>query len=863
MSDVCTASCAAAGGDGYCTSNFASDPYCETGSADPGDTGQCVQCNIVGGTPSGGTVDECGFATPNCKNDVCTTCTVLAQCANRVDGRTICSGGECDQCIVTGADPTCPATGPICGAGLCGGKCSGDADCSARSDGNVHCDAGTGACVPCNVTGGTMECSAMLPNCVSDACTKCSANAQCSVRTDGNTSCDTVKGACVPCNTTGSTNECPDSAPVCGLDQCGACSGPTDCVGRTSGNSLCVGGACVQCNSTGFDALCVTLTAGAKPICAAHVCTACSLGSQCPTTAPICTPATGCAACGNDGQCLAQHAATPHCDSSGGSFNGQCVVCTANAQCTKTAPTCVGDTCTAGCTTNAVCSSYTPDNTLCDTDTGVEPLKGECVGCLAASGCTSASPTCPTATRQCSACSVDTDCSSYAPAKPHCDTTGDSRAGQCVQCDVNTQCPATDPVCTSNSCVGCSQQSDCTRFNGTFTALCNTSTGACVSCLSNSNCTATAPVCNAADSCVGCSTDTDCSLYPTKPACQLAGSTNPGTCGQCARDNTSQCMGGTPACNYDNGKCQLCTVGGVDMGGVSVGCSSNINGTACQGSGTSVFCGCFSDSDCGNATSGRICDQVAHTCADGCSRAPGRNNCPASEFCTSDDLSGQTSGICTKTCAFDVDCQSTMPTLPYCLGGVLLDGGSTLPDGGGSTSRCAGCRTNGDCSGATSVCEPSEKICVQCTAQNASGCSAASTGAICLDDETCGCAVDSDCGNATSGRICDRFMQKCTTGCYLVGGNGCPSGMVCTAAGANAGSCVTNNDMGMASLDLSVPPDLSVPVDHAVNRNSVTGGGLTCAMEGHGSPQSLWLLAAVVLWLASRRRRARSFPSQE
>src|SRR5262249_27041326 len=51
-------------------------------------------------------------------------------------------------------------------------------------------------------------------------------------------------------------------------------------------------------------------------------------------------------------------------------------------------------------------------------------------------------------------------------------------------------------------------------------------------------------------------------------------------------------------------------------------------------------CGCKSDSDCGDKTSGRVCGP-AQSCIDGC-RGTGGNGCPTSEVCTSkDDAIGQ------------------------------------------------------------------------------------------------------------------------------------------------------------------------------------------------------------------------------
>jgi hypothetical protein len=98
------------------------------------------------------------------------------------------------------------------------------------------------------------------------------------------------------------------------------------------------------------------------------------------------------------------------------------------------------------------------------------------------------------------------------------------------------------------------------------------------------------------------------------------------------------------------------------------------------------FCGCNDDSDCGARDSGRICDGGSHKCVDGCSPAPNRNHCPAALFCTSSDLTGNMTGVCTTHCVVDSDCAAT-PERPYCL------------NGGGGNGECVQCRNDGDCAG--------------------------------------------------------------------------------------------------------------------------------------------------------------------
>jgi MYXO-CTERM domain-containing protein len=59
------------------------------------------------------------------------------------------------------------------------------------------------------------------------------------------------------------------------------------------------------------------------------------------------------------------------------------------------------------------------------------------------------------------------------------------------------------------------------------------------------------------------------------------------------------------------------------------------------------------------------------------------------------------------------------------------------------------------------------------------------------NDSFCGCDKDSDCGNLTSGKVCDvGVSDKCMDGCRGTDGNGCPTGYQCTSTDASIGQCV-------------------------------------------------------------------------
>jgi hypothetical protein len=49
------------------------------------------------------------------------------------------------------------------------------------------------------------------------------------------------------------------------------------------------------------------------------------------------------------------------------------------------------------------------------------------------------------------------------------------------------------------------------------------------------------------------------------------------------------------------------------------------------------------------------------------------------------------------------------------------------------------------------------------------------------------CNTDTDCGGTTSGRVCDA--KVCKDGCRGTGGNGCPSGKVCSSTSNAVGTC--------------------------------------------------------------------------
>ena len=58
-----------------------------------------------------------------------------------------------------------------------------------------------------------------------------------------------------------------------------------------------------------------------------------------------------------------------------------------------------------------------------------------------------------------------------------------------------------------------------------------------------------------------------------------------------------------------------------------------------------------------------------------------------------------------------------------------------------------------------------------------------------LDDDNVPCTMDAECGNATSGVVCDAAVMHCTPGCRGTGGNGCPTDKECSSKDSSIGSC--------------------------------------------------------------------------
>ncbi len=129
------------------------------------------------------------------------------------------------------------------------------------------------------------------------------------------------------------------------------------------------------------------------------------------------------------------------------------------------------------------------------------------------------------------------------------------------------------------------------------------------------------------------------------------------------------------------------------------------------------------------------------------------------------------------------------------------------------------------------------------------------------------CSTDTDCGNATSGRVC--VASACQEGCRGTGGNGCATGRICSSTTNAVGTCSSQVDAGTdGSVDSSLPdasrdaaPVTQPAADAGLPRNddgSLEGGGLSCSTSSPGGTAPAGALFGVGLFavaLAGRMRR--------
>jgi uncharacterized repeat protein (TIGR01451 family) len=584
----------------------------------------------------------------------------------------------------------------------------------------------------------------------------------------------------------------------------------------------------------------------------------CLADADCPAARRFCLTAARpfvCTGCRTNADCPADRFV---CDPTTRACRG----CAADADCPAATPACRPNGSCGQCSaTNASrCTGATP---VCDVAAGL------CAAaCQSDKDCSGTTPVCDPAAKRCRACGNDGECGGA--GAPICLPTGacggcsatrscppggppicDLPAGRCVGCLANADCPAERPICdpASRSCRGCTADADC----GGRRPFC-LQTGVCAGCRTSADCGGTNPVCSPQTfTCAPCQADGAPSCPdPRFPACQTTGPLA-GACTECSGTNAALCTGQKPQCLTDLGLC---------------GCSD-----------------ADGDAECGGPMSGVVCNARAGICIPGCSDAPMRNRCPAGQTCAAQPAA---IGICMMPagCATDAECAAPRPKCDV------------------GPKACVQCLADGDC-GQGFLCEPTAKICVECTAADLKNCSAAGAGAKCLGSLTCGCTADADCGPAGSGRVCDPTRGKCAPGCRGMGGNACPAGFACSSRDMAIGACVLalpGSDAGVpdggrgdggadapladasqadgspapdgprsdgAAADAPVRGDAGASADAggAPNAGSyLAGGGCSCEVGGGAGPRGgagLWLLAPAALLLVGRRRqRAASAPAR-
>ena len=265
-------------------------------------------------------------------------------------------------------------------------------------------------------------------------------------------------------------------------------------------------------------------------------------------------------------------------------------------------------------------------------------------------------------------------------------------------------------------------------------------------------------------------------------------------------------------------------------------CAGNESGAACVPSMMdAAFCGCATDADCGDATSGRICSADTRRCVVGCAVGMGRNGCPSGQFCTSNDPAR--TGTCTTTCNFDGDCVTLSAARPHC-----------LTSDAGTASVCAECATDEHCAGRAdnrARCIGADNTCAQCTATSREACVASGLGSACLSTGLCGCTSDADCA---ADRRCDTTLNACEPRPVVDAG---------TDAGPEDAAVTDASTADVSVTDASDATASDIGVDGGVS--GYTGGGCTCR-AGAPSPtraSSAWLLVLGLAGALQLRRRAR------
>lgn len=791
---ACNAGGALAGRCTECSSSDASlcvgaRPFCNTNS------GQCAECRVS---------SDCPSARPFC-DPATRACVGCAQnpsvCTDPVRPACQTSGplaGACVECSANNAT-RCIGARPFCDApqGVCIG-CRSNADCGGTTP---VCDATSRTCQPC-ATNPSICSDPTRPACASDgpragACVECtsSQSGRCAAP---RARCDVGNNVCVGCLGNG---DCSEATPYCDpatatCKPCGerplaACTDPLRPACNTSGG---LAGTCTECGP-GQTARCTS----ERPLCRASsgTCVGCLSNTDCTSAdAPYCDLVSGtCRPCGAEPARACVDPARPVCQTSG-ALAGRCTECSASSRQRCVAPF---DRC--------------------------DERSGRCAACVSNADCPPAAPLCDSATLSCRPCSANPGAACSDATRGACNV-GGPLAGQCTECTATdtTRCPAERPNCNdAGACVGCNGATDCPPLR----PICDPTTRLCRACGAGTGagCPSDQPVCRTegpfAGSCGTCSTRDRSRCPANAPLCLESGN----RCVACRDDD--DCGGLRPTCDPSTNTCVPCTVGGCaeprrpvcrrtgPLAGSCAECSIS-DARLCGGAQPACLtelglCGCSDqdgDRECGESDSGRVCSGPAGLCVGGCSKTPGRNDCPTGWTCQV--APGATVGAClSPVCRADGDCRAPSGRCDVAAG----QSGGTCVECLGDTDCGRGlrCATTG----------PRAKTCVQCTPEHREQCARQGPGAACLQDGTCGCNTDADCGEANHGRYCHPTLRRCLFGCSNA--SNCPSGYLCTSTSDVIGVCVLPPDGG--GFVVPVPDAGAVPPDGSSGDGGAQDGG--------------------------------------
>ena len=687
----------------------------------------------------------------------------------------------CQYCVapLTVSAPTAwsprPA-GTICRASA--GVCDVAETCNGTST-TCPADGFAASGTTCRVSAGVCD--------PAEACTGSSAACPADALTAAGTTCRAAAGVCDVAETcNGTSAACPADAFLSATTTCRASAGPCDLAESCTGSSA-------TCPANVFAASSVTCRTAAGVCDVAETCTGSS--AACPTDAfaastTVCRDAAG--ACDLAESCTGSSAACP-----ADAFAASTVVCRSAAGACDLAESCTGSS--AACPGDA----FLPTTTVCRASTGV---------CDLAESCTGSSAGCP-------------DDATFAPSTTVCRTA----AGVC---DVAESCTGSSNACPADAFM----PSSMVCRASTSIAACDpaeTCTGSSAACPTDVvTRTPTTETCNTVDDdCDGTADngfDVGAACSVGMGACRATGTR---VCATGGAGTTCSATEGTPAAETCDGVDNDCD-GMTDEEPATL-CMGNTDGAACVASMMgAAFCGCTADSDCGDATSGRVCDADTRRCVAGCAVGTGRNGCPSGQFCTSNDPAR--TGTCTTTCNFDQDCVAVSAARPYCLGSDA-----------GATSVCVECSTDSHCAARTDGrvrCVGADHTCAQCTESSREACTAAGPGSACLSTGLCGCTSDADCQ-------ADRRCNTTTNACE-------PRPM--TDAGTDVGPADTGvTDASVTDVSVT---DVSL-MDGAVDGGSSGYSGSGCACRAGEAPSSrasnAWLLIAGIAGVLTLRRRAR------